>query len=358
MSTLRVISPNSNLFEVLAKSLELNLASGSNLSVTVIASVIRRAAAIIAPCTRRELLAEASHALTGCLDDMAEGTLLEVVDDLVVGGDLIEAPALLEGHEDAPVLTFCRQPSFCRSGARVYLLGAAPDDAPFLPKSMMGDVLCDGGVRYMTIEADPSICETLPRMGLHELSLDQWLSVPEHQSACRLIEQLDAMMASRGREDNLIGIRWLTSPDSNCTYRQRWHEEATDERLLIARAPQPYGEDSWFLAERSNGTTRFLQLPLEEFPKDRGCDLAWRVQLALDFAAGRPAWYTIVPGIEFSKLTVSFPIPSRERLALIHLGGRREVTSSPYEFHLPTASLTVAESILRAIHFISLRSPA
>jgi hypothetical protein len=358
MSTLRVVPPDSNLFDVLKRALELNLAPEANLSATVIASVIRRIAAIIAPCTRRELLTQASRALTGCLGDLPEGTLLEVVDDLIVGGDLAEEPALLEGHEDAPVLIFCRQPTFCRSLTRVYLLGAAPDDAPILPKSMMRDVLCDGGVRYLTIDSDPSICETLPRMGLHELSLDQWLPAPAAQSARQLIEHLKAMMGSRGREDHLVGVRWLTSSHGNCSYRQRWREETNDEGLLIARAPQPYGEDAWYLAERSNGTTRFLQFPLEEFPKDRGCDLGWRVQLALDYIADRPAWYETVTDLDSSKLTVSFPVPSRERLALIHLGGRREITTSPYEFILPAASLLLAESILRGIHFISPRSPA
>lgn len=353
MSSLRIIPSNDNLFEVLARALELNLAPEANLYATVIASVIRRTAAIIAPCNRRELLAQVSRALTGCLEDLPEGMLSELIDDLVVGGDLIEAPALLQGQDKAPILIFCRQPTFCRSGTRVHLLGAAPDDAPFLPKSVMREVSCDGGLRFLTTDTDQAICGTLSRMGLQELPSEEWLSSPDRKPACQLIEQLRAMMVARGREDRLVGVRWLTSPLIYCPYRQRWSEETNEEGLLIARAPQPYGADAWFLTERGSRSSRFVQLPLEEFPKDRGCDLAWRVQLALDFIANKPAWYEIVADLDSTKLTVSFPIPSPERLALIHLGGRREVTTSPYEFRLPAASLAAAEKILRGIYFVS-----
>jgi hypothetical protein len=222
----------------------------------------------------------------------------------------------------------------------------------------MREVTSDGGLRYLTTDESQSIYETLPRMGLQELSEEQWLSSPETRSSYQLIEQLKAMMDAHGRQDRLVGVRWLTSPHDSCPYRERWREETTDEGLLIARAPQPYGADAWYLAERGSKPTRFLQLPLDEFPRDRGCDLAWRVQLALDSVADRPARYEIVTDQNSTKLRVSFPIPSPERLALIHLGGRREVTNSPYDFRLPEASLPVAERILRGIHFVSLRGHA
>jgi hypothetical protein len=346
---------------VLADALSLKLASGANLPATVTASIVRRVAAAMAPCTRGELLARASLALNGCIGESPRDLLHEVVDDLIVGGDLDEQPALLEGRDDAPLLVFSRQPSFYRTGARIHLVGAAPDDAPWLPRILMQDVWSDGGLRYLVDEpdeSDESMCDVLSRMGLHEISIDNWAAVPSTRSPHQLLEQVGAMLDSRGREEMLVGVRWLTSTDQSLTYRERWCESTNEHGLLIARAPQPYGADAWYVAARTQVRSRFLQLPLEEFPEDRACDLAWRVQLALDVVACRPSCYSVSVDGDVAKVAVDFPVPLRERRALLHLGGRRDAAASAFRFVLPASSLPAVEVILRGANFLPAGCPA
>jgi hypothetical protein len=356
MTTIRAFPADRKIFDVLSAALELQIPPNGNLEVTVIASIVRRLAAVMAPCTRAALLRSSSLACGTCLDHMSEDALHQAVEDLVAGGDLREEPALLEGDSEAPNLVFCRQPSFCQSGQRVYLLGAAPDDAPFLPATLMQAIISDGGLRYFALNEDTSLCETLRKMGLHELSVDHWLA--QHiMPPGELIEKMRAILASRGRRDNLVSVRWLTSSEARYSYQERWREETNEQGLLIARAPQPYGEDAWYLAERSGDNTRFLQLPLEEFPNDRACDLAWRVQLALDALSDRSSRYQVTMGDDVATLVVNFPVPALERRTLLHLGGRRDTTTSAFRYTFPSGSLQAAEAILRNINFVSTGRP-
>jgi hypothetical protein len=86
----------------------------------------------------------------------------------------------------------------------------------------------------------------------------------------------------------------------------------------VVRRPQAFGADLWGYAELGGGEVlKLLDLPL---PGDRwrGCDAAWRLQLAIDALAGRPQGYRVVSG-ERSRFDLFAPIPlwARRRLSIM-----------------------------------------
>ena len=69
---------------------------------------------------------------------------------------------------------------------------------------------------------------------------------------------------------------------------RRWREVRADSGRFVARRDQAYGSNLWCYVELSNGEPqRLLDFPLAG-SRWRGCDEAWRLQMAIDAQRGAP----------------------------------------------------------------------
>ena len=333
--------------EALGKLLGLRISERADKAWTTVACVVRRIAASHAPCGRRELIFKASRALAGALPEEPSSMLHEVLDDLIAAGDLTEQVGLRQGEEDAPVLIFLAPPGFSRAPKRVYLHGAAPDDAPCIPGSVSEDMVSSGTQRFLDCDDADTTAELLAKFGLVEHAIEGRLTT----SRPGLGESVALYRACLERGQTLEPsefMRWM-GPACGLPYRKRWGSDPESSGLQIARVPQFYGADAWLLVDHD--TSRAVQLPVHGIPDERGCDAAWRLQLALDAIAGMPAKFSVRLEGEFAHVRLDFPLPQQERRRLLNLGGMRPSALRPYDLCVPSDMLAAAHAVFEQLGF-------
>ncbi len=353
MTDLRIHAVSDSPLDVLRASLNLRIGMNSDADWTTVVCVVRRLAAIHAPCPRRQLIVQASSALAGALSDGGTTALHEAIDDLIAGGDLTEQEGLLVDTEEAPVLIFLTAPRFARTLGRLYLRGVAADDAPCLPRVVSTDMVCSGSLRYLESVDVEASADLLAKLGLSEEDLDRSTRDDHALQGEALIAHYRALLGMSDRLERAEGFRWLAA-GGGTPYHRRWEDAPAAHGLQIGRVPQFYGADAWVVADHDARPARFLRLPLRELRDDRGCDAAWRLQLAIDRHQGSPDQYQVRLDESVAHLRVGFPLPQRERARLLHLGGTRPSTSLPYDFRLQRDVLMAARQVLDALGFSTL----
>ena len=337
----------------LERALGLQLAPGADWTTTYAAFTLRRLVGVLAPCSRRELLAQARRALAGVIQDDLDDLITGALEDLLVGGDVLELPALIANHaKRAPVLLFGATPSFIVQEGSIRIIGIAIDDARFLPEGIHARVLARGGDRFIQ-EADVApLASLLTDLGLRQIDAARWLGIGTDEPATAFLRRVRELVAARGRDEQLADVSWLWPSDGRYQgYRARWQStppEGVD--LAVARAPQVYGNPRWYVIDPTRPTRyRLLDLPIEDEVTTRGCDTAWSVQLALDAERGSPMRYHVMDAQDgWIQLRLEFPLPLHHRRRLLRLGGRRTTEDHGFRFHVPAVDLPSAEAILNA----------
>jgi len=331
--------------------LGLRVSAEADAGWTTATCVMRRLAAIHAPCSRRHLVAKASRALRGAFEDDPAAVLHEILDDLIAGGDLTEQVGLRAGDEEAPMLIFLATPRFARTGKRIFLQGVVADDAPCLPSSVTNELVYAGPLRYLEVNPVSEMAEVLTKLGLAESSLDTLVQTP----ACvpeMLIAYYRTCIASAMRLPVMDKLQWLRA-GAQIPYRMRWTSTPALQGLQVARWPQFYGADAWWLVDHDVSPIRGVQLPVNGLPEERGCDAAWRFQLAWDALSDAPARYRVAAMNGMAAFKVDFPLPYRERHKLLLLGGLRADCSRPYDFHVQRDVQCLVSAILEQLGFSS-----
>ena len=337
----------------LERALGMRLAQNADWAATYTAFILRRLVGILMPCSRRELLAQARRALAGVTQDNIEDLVTGGLEDLLVGGDVLELPALVRGREHrAPVLLFGAPPSFVVQDSSVRILGVAADDAHFLPEGVRARIVARGGDRFIQEAGQQALITLLKDLGLQQIDGDRWLGRHTDEPAAAFLRRLREHLAFNGRTEPLADVQWLwPSDDESTSYRARWRPAApSGANLVVARAPQAYGNPRWYVIDLTNAAKpRLLDLPIEGEVTTRGCDMAWSIQLALDAERDHPTRYRVMTSQDgFTQLRLSFPLPLHYRRQLIHLGGRRTSEDNGFRFQVPQADLASAEAILNA----------
>lgn len=320
---------------------------------TYCAFILRRLVGVLEPCTRRELLSQARRALAGLAGDDLKALITGGLEDLLVGGDVVELPALVARREnDAPMLLFGAPPTFIAENHRVRILGVTADDARFLPEGIQARVLARGGDRYIEAEDVPALIHLLKDLGLRELDRSRWLGSGTDEPAMAFLRRVRERLTLGGRVDALTDMQWLWPSDGRApNYRARWQSAPPPNvNLVVARAPQQYGNPRWYVVDPTiPGKPLVADLPMEGELSVRGCDMAWSVQLALDAESENPARYHVLGTHNgWTSLRLEFPLPLHYRRRLLHLGGRRSTEDEGFRFHVPAADLATAEAILSA----------
>lgn len=255
-----------------------------------LAAALRRAASFQSPTTTSRLVRQIENLYAGLLEEAAPLSehLAQLVEALVSCGDLLELPTI--NGPDAGVQLYLGPPTFVRRRSGAYLLtGIRPDGVPLVGEQLSTSVAYKRHIRYLPSDRGQSTASLLSDYGLRDVSSDVWLRHPAMVLPGELIRRYDDRLDASGRAGFIEGLT-LIDPTTNVTYyRGRWAAPTTAHTgRFVARRPQAYGAHLWCYAELADGTaTRVLDLPIEG-NLSRGCDEAWRLQAALDSAAGHP----------------------------------------------------------------------
>lgn len=283
-------------------------------SVEALAGAFRRAAGFLCPCTATTLLRNVVRPLRGLVDNLDEVKQLaeETLEALIAHGDIFEFSHIAEEQESTPRVTlYAAPPSFvARASGTILLLGIASDQLSALPDDLQKRVETENYVRQLVPIEGEDLRSELLELGLIELSNDVWLKSPPIESPsnhlARMNQALDAVPASR----DVPGLVLLDSDKPVHYYRGRWVEPKTQSGRYVARRKQAYGADLWCYVQMHDGRPeRLVDLPLQA-TRWRGCDEAWRLQMAIDAVRGAPQQFRVQSTAGKSSVIQLFsPIP-------------------------------------------------
>jgi hypothetical protein len=329
-------------------------------NTVVIAAVLRRLCGFMCPCPPHAIVQMACRSLEPLqlqLENLRE-TVEAMLEDLIVCGDVLELSRVaMAGAENRPTWLFCAPPSFVvRPGERIHIFGIAADDAAFLPQELRTKMRREGAARFISA-ADAAVVPALKQLGVREISDAAWMTHVRAEPAQRYIERHQKRLAAQGALGDMPGLVVLGhAQEAPVSYRRRWKLAQKESGLYIGRAEQPYGAPLWYLCQLQDGMVeRSLLLPLKDAP-ERASDAAWRIQLSIDAAEGRPATYVCRQDGDGFMLVFSFPLPTAAQRRLLFLGaGRPRSDTNPFAFWLPAAELRAEQKFLKDYYWFHAR---
>jgi len=279
----------------------------------LLAALLRRSAGIHCPCSRAALRSGLLESLR-YLDDDADtlpGRIDDMVDGLIVGGDLLE---LSDVTTDDPHVkgtwVFAAPPSFVvRPSGSIFILGVVPDQDAFLPRSLTNRIVHTGFSRVLTPEDGEDLATDLAGHGLQQLSVNAWLKAPKRDEPEDHLAALERRLRSQPPSGAVADLQILDTEKPVTYYRGRWTTPKTQSGTYVGRRPQDYGAPLWCFAQLEDGTPqRILDLP-PGTSRWRGCDAAWHLQMAIDRCRNTPQCYKRTDTGDAARFDFYSPLP-------------------------------------------------
>lgn len=307
-----------------------------------LATSLRRAASFMCPTSPGRLV----DAVLGALrplhgDDVKRDELVDLLDQLVASGDLLELR-----HESgrSTRLLYLAPPSYIERVPGNYLLmGVRPFGSPLIGDEMAEGIEFEGYTRILAFDRTGADDELRSR-GLQRVPRDRWVGSPKVETPTEFIERHRARLdvsAEAGWLDELA----LLDPASKVRhYRGRWRTpDPADTGDFVARWPQAYGADLWGLVRfRAGEPQRLFEFPVND-PVVPGRDEAWRYQAAVDALRGMPQEFRIRHGPSpGSDTTIDFfsPLPGfAERYVQFAGLALGKTPGALFSFRLPTGAV-------------------
>lgn len=328
--------------QVATQTLEADTAGRDPLATPeALASSIRRAASFLCPCPPRTVREEVEGTLRGITDVEAGETVEDMIQQLLLIGDLLDLPVEENGRSHR--MLHATPPSFViRDGEQHVLLGIPSDGQGILSESYRGRVEMRGAVRLY--HGDPEDARRiLTSQGLSEVTSEEWLCLPNKLSPSDYIAGFDKELDQAGSIDAKVdGVEVLDPSTSPRFYKGRWRNpKKGDDGRFVARRTRRFGADFWCYVEVQEGRVhRLIDLPLlphSETPHDE----AWRLQAAIDATRDTPQTYRMRSDEGSPILDVFSPLPSwaerRLRVVSMPSPGERGALRS-YRFEDEAAS--------------------
>lgn len=319
-----------------------------------LAAAVRRLAGFLCPCSAKTLLRSMIESHRGLVEDSFPDRVEGVIDALVAVGDLLELRDVttLDDTVKATWL-FAAPPSFVlRPSGSAFILGIAPDEAAPLPADLLRRLVVRGVTRNIDHVSDEDLGTLLCALGLRQLSMESWLRHPKRESAQALVAALHARLSGQGPSGNVVDLQVLDKARPSRRYRARWCKPGTISGRYIVRRPQAYGADLWGYAELAEGRT----IKLIDFPAPgsrwRGCDTAWRAQMAIDRLSGDGQQFRRRSSGSFVCIDIFSPIPDWARRRLAFVGEELEPESSLLSYRLPEVEAAAEEQFLQELVFL------
>ncbi|MEZ5343905.1 MAG: hypothetical protein R2706_21430 [Acidimicrobiales bacterium] len=236
----------------------------------------------------------------------------DTLEAIIAHGDILEHRDIqAEPEHGAAALLYAAPASFiARESGVVILRGITSDQLSALPDDLEARVEYVNHVRRLSPVPGEDLPSDLLDLGLGQTSFTDWQRAPPlgtpAQHLARFDELLDAAQPSR----DVPGLSLLDAASPVRYYRGRWVELHAQSGRFVARRAQAYGADLWCYVEVRDGSPeRLIDLPVVG-GRWRGCDDAWRLQLAIDAQRGEPQQLRIRPGPAGTRVMEIFsPLP-------------------------------------------------
>jgi hypothetical protein len=335
---------------------DLRLAQAGGIDDGYIAGALRRLAGFLCPCSPKTLLrsmVESHRGLAGAPEDFA-ARVEDVLEALVAVGDLLELRDVTTLDETVKATwVFAAPPSFVlRPSGSAYILGLAMDEATPLPGDLLQRLQVRGATRTIGSLPGEDLGSLLRRLSLRELSSEAWLRHPKREEPGALVAALNAQLDRQRPAGELAELRVLDGARRARSYRNRWCEPGSLTGRFIVRRPQAYGADLWAYAELDEGrAVKALDFP-PPGSRWRGCDLAWRAQMAMDALNGDHQRYRQTSENGTATFDFFSPIPDWARRRLACIGEQVESEASLLCFRIPENEAPAEEAFLQEFLFL------
>lgn len=316
-----------------------------------LAALVRRAAGILCPCSDRTIFRAVMEGLSRLADDAErlEACVESAVEKAMVAGDLLELTHATTGEPDAKgTWVFAAPPSFValQSGS-VFFMGIAPDDPNPLPPELSSRILYERHFRQIHSESGEDLPRTLRDLGVLELSEQSWLKLLREETANGFVERMERQLMAQPASGSVPDLLILDSARDPSYYKGRWNGPRRETGCFVARRPQAYGAALWGYAHLKDGVLdKFLDFPLRR-DRWRGSDIAWQLQLAIDFCRGVPQKYRRRGTSGGLCLDFYSPLPlwAERRIAVV--GHPAERLRCLFTYQLPEREVAAAEAFLQ-----------
>jgi hypothetical protein len=233
--------------------------------------------------------------------------------ELVVYGDILEMRDADDDQWSRSALVLRpAPPSFIeRKNGSIVVIGVAGDEiTPFTPE-LASRIRHNSGLRTIYPDDGEDLKSLLLEIGLLELPERVWLRIPKLESPASYLADQRLLLAKEPPSGGIEGIRILDTSRSPAFYRDRWLDAGPrHEGIFVARRPQRYGSALWCLLELQGGVVRRFMDLHSRGDRIRPCDIAWRIQMAIDAEAGTPQSVRVRKGQQTSVLSFFSPVPS------------------------------------------------
>ncbi len=346
------------------RSLQLPSELSEALTDELIAQALRRAAFILAPCPSYALVHAARESLLGfgVQAEELDARVDDVVDALIAFGDILEMRAGGEDPWNLPDAYELRPapPAFVlRKDGSIVLLGVAGDEITPLPGDGHSQIIYRGALRLIKADEGENLRALLKDIGLFELSEKTWLRVPAVESAQAHIRLWRELLSQEPASGPIEGLKILDTNKPPTFYRGRWQDPTKySNGLYVARRPQRYGAARWCIVEFEDGVLKRFKDLVSPGDRLRPCDLAWRIQAALDRTAGAPQCYRCTVQNGLIRIALFSPLPSWDERHLYIVGSKTATERGLFAYDVPRDALGSEVSFLSEMLWMAERVEA
>lgn len=310
-------------------------------SSTSIAAALRRSASFLCPCAGSTLVRSVLSPLRGLVEDhAATKTMIEdTLEQLIAHGDLFEYRDPTTSAGTAATILYAAPCGFVpRTSGSVILLGVSADQSSALPDELEARVVHSGHIRRLMPLSAENLRDDLAQLGLIEIPYDRWLKEPATESPTQHVSRLDDRL-QRAQPSGEIPELMLLDPEKPVRfYPARWVEPKKQTGRFVARRKQAYGAPVWCYVQLSGGhPQRFVDFP-SAGSRWRGCDEAWRLQMAIDAVRQNPQRFSVRqsrPGMQSLELFSPVPMWAQRRWDAV--GQRAKPAGCLLAFEFPEA---------------------
>lgn len=347
------IVPKEALLDHLARVFRVESPDRTQLFPRVAAQAVRRASYILAPCAQSRLQSAVVSSLLGVgpSEEEVERIVADVIERLIVFGDLLEMrSADIDPWRESSYVLRPAPPVFVmRPNGGAFITGIAGDDISPLNSDLEPRLYHNGVLQVLGPAPDEDLQLVLRDLGLAELTENAWLRIPPPQDPASYLRTWLNDLAAQELASSIEGLSVIDPTRPRHFYKGRWTTELRSlDGAFVARRPQTYGVPIWCLAQLSGGRPqRFLDFT-SKGDRVRPCDIAWRVQLALDAAAGTPQEFALDRDGADTTLSFFAPLPSWAERKLATDGKRLDqVKGTLFSFKFQTGDVAEHVRFLR-----------
>ena len=319
-------------------------------SVEAIAAALRRAASFLCPCAATTLVRAATEPLRGLVEEMEDARRIvrETLEAMIAHGDFFEHRDIEEDAiADAAVLLYAAPPSFVsRESGTAILLGVS---TPAID-SLAARIEHVNHLRRLNPVHGEDLGVELEQLGFRELLHDHWLQAPRRETPAQHLGHFDRLLDAARPSGDVAGLSILDWERPVGYYPGRWTSTGSLSGRFVARRSQAYGADLWCYTEMKNGRPeRLVDLPLPD-SRWRGCDEAWRLQMAIDAHRESAQLFRIHPGPADSEVMQFFsPLPMWARRRFDSVGHPISSPECLFAYRLAVAELAEEVRFARGV---------